>query len=308
MNGFVSSPSDISTNLQELIRLIDQRASSDGTFVSSVPGLYFRRASHVSELNHTVHMPSLYVVAQGSKTAMLAGENYVYDPTTYMVTSVQLPVTGKITQASSELPYLSLQLSISPDAILDIIKKSPPPCNVKTGRGILVSQFDPLLLDALLRLVRLSDTPADIQFLAPLITHETLYRVLQGEQGALIRQFAVVGSYAHSISKAIHLITRDYSKPLVIEELAKEVNMSPSSLHKHFKKVTAISPLQYQKAIRLQAARRLLLSEGLEAATVGFRVGYESPSQFSREYGRMFGRPPMSDVKHLRNSLSVSVD
>ncbi|MDY7990315.1 AraC family transcriptional regulator [Paenibacillus polymyxa] len=301
-------PSDISTNLQELIHLIHQHASSDGTFVSSVPGLYFRRASHVSELNHTVHMPSLYVVAQGSKTAMLAGENYVYDPTTYMVTSVQLPVIGKITQASSELPYLSLQLSISPDVILDIIKKSPPQCTVKTGRGILVSQFDPLLLDALLRLVRLSDTPADIQFLAPLITHEILYRVLQGEQGALIRQFAVVGSYAHSISQAIHLITRDYSKPLVIEELAKEVNMSPSSLHKHFKKVTAISPLQYQKAIRLQTARRLLLSEGLEAANAGFRVGYESPSQFSREYGRMFGRPPMSDVKHLRNSLSVSVD
>nr|WP_229696469.1 AraC family transcriptional regulator [Paenibacillus albidus] len=295
----------MSPHLQELIQRIQRHASSDGTFGSSVPGLYFRCASHLSELHHTVHRPSLYVVAQGSKTATLAGENYVYDPTTYMVTSVQLPVIGQITQASPQFPYLSLQLSISPDVILDIIKKSTSQYNGKTGRGILVSQSDPPLLDALLRLVRLLDTPADMEYLAPLITREIFYRILQGEQGALIRQFAVVGSYAHGISKAIHLITRDYAKPLVIEELAKEVNMSPSSLHKHFKKVTAISPLQYQKAIRLQTARRLLLSDGLEAANVGFRVGYESPSQFSREYGRMFGRPPMSDVKHLRNSLST---
>ncbi|MFD1775063.1 AraC family transcriptional regulator [Paenibacillus rhizophilus] len=301
-------PSMISAHLQELILLIQRHAPSDGTHASAVPELCFRRASHVSEPKHTVNMPSLYVVAQGSKTATLAGENYVYDPTTYMVTSVHLPVIGKITQASPQLPYLSLQLSISPDVILDIIHMSSSQWNGKTGRGILVSQSDPPLLDGLLRLVRLLDTPEDIQFLAPLITREILYRVLKGEQGALIRQFVIAGSYAHSISKAIHLINRDYSKPLVIEELAKEANMSPSSLHKHFKKVTAISPLQYLKAIRLQTARRLLLSEGLEAADAGFRVGYESPSQFSREYARMFGRPPMNDVKHLRNTFSVRVD
>lgn len=265
-------------------------------------------AQVVSEPKHTVNMPSLYVVAQGSKTATLAGENYVYDPTTYMVTSVHLPVIGKITQASPLLPYLSLQLSISPDVILDIIQMSSPQWNGKTGRGILVSQSDSPLLDGLLRLVRLLDTPEDIEFLAPLITREILYRVLKGEQGALIRQFAIAGSYAYNISKVIHLINRDYSKPLVIEELANEANMSPSSLHKHFKKVTAISPLQYQKAIRLQTARRLLLSEGLEAAAAGFLVGYESPSQFSREYSRMFGRSPMNDVKHLRKILNVPVD
>lgn len=307
MNDLVY-PSKISAHLQELILLIQRHAPSDGTHASPVPELCFRRASHVSEPKHTLNMPSLYVVAQGSKTAMLAGENYVYDPTTYMVTSVHLPVIGKITQASPQLPYLSLQLSISPDVILDIIHMSSSQWNGKTGRGILVSQSDPPLLDGLLRLVRLLDTPEDIQFLAPLITREILYRVLKGEQGALIRQFAIAGSYAHSISKAIHLINRNYSKPLVIEELAKEVNMSPSSLHKHFKKVTAISPLQYLKAIRLQTARRLLLSEGLEAADAGFSVGYESPSQFSREYVRMFGRPPMNDVKHLRNTFNVRVD
>ncbi|ANY66644.1 AraC family transcriptional regulator [Paenibacillus sp. BIHB 4019] len=307
MHNFVHPPK-ISAHLQELILLIQRHAPSDGKHATAVPDLCFRRASHMSEPTHTVNMPSLYVVAQGSKTAMLGGENYVYNPATYMVTSVHLPVIGKITLASPHVPYLSLHLSINPDEILDIIHKSSSQWNGKTERGILVSQSDHLLLDGLLRLVRLLDTPEDIQFLAPLITREILYRLLQGEQGALIRQFAIVGSYAHSISKTINLINRDYSKPLVIEELAKAANMSPSSLHKHFKRITAISPLQYQKAIRLQTARRLLLSEGLEAADAGFRVGYESPSQFSREYGRMFGRPPMNDVKHQRNALSAPVD
>ncbi|WP_226002150.1 AraC family transcriptional regulator [Paenibacillus sp. BJ-4] len=293
---------------EELIYLIQRHAPSDGTHASAIPELRFRRASHVSEPKHTVNSPSLYMIAQGSKTATLAGENYIYDPTSYLVSSVHLPVIGKITQASPQLPYLSLQLSISPDIILEIIKESDPQWNEKTGRGILVNQSNPLLLDALLRLIKVLDTPKDIGFLAPLIIREILYRVLQGEQGALIRQFAVVGSYAHSISKAIHLINRDYAKPLVIEQLAKEVNMSSSSLHKHFKKVTAISPLQYQKVIRLQAARRLLLSDGLAAADASFRVGYESPSQFSREYSRMFGRSPMNDVKHLRDAISVPVD
>ncbi|KUP21251.1 AraC family transcriptional regulator [Paenibacillus sp. DMB5] len=298
----------ISAYLEELIVLIKRQTPSDGTHISAIPELCLRRASQMSEPMHTVNMPSLYVVVQGSKTAALAGENYVYDPTKYMITSVHLPVIGQITQASPKLPYLSLQLSINPEVILEIIHKSRIQWKGKTGRGIWVGQSDPLLLDGLLRLTRLLDTPGDIEFLAPLIIREIFYRLLQSEQGSLIRQSAVTGSYAHGISKVIHLIKRDYSKPLVIEELAKEANMSPSSLHKHFKKVTAISPLQYQKAIRLQTARRLLLSEGLEAADAGFRVGYESPSQFSREYVRMFGRPPMSDVKHLRNSFVVLVD
>ncbi|WP_310829558.1 AraC family transcriptional regulator [Paenibacillus pedocola] len=302
------SPLKISSRLEELTLLIARHAPSDGTHTSAVPELCFRRASQVSEPMHTVNLPSLYVVAQGSKTATLAGEDYKYDPSTYMVSSVHLPVVGQITEASPELPYLSLQLLISPDVILDVIHRNSSEWKGKTGRGILVSQSAPPLLDGLLRLVRLLDTPEDIEVLAPLIIREILYRVLKDEQGALIRQFAVAGSYAHSISKVIHLINRDYAKPLVIEELAKEANMSPSSLHKHFRKVTAVSPLQYQKAIRLQTARRMLLSEGLEAADAGFLVGYESPSQFSREYSRMFGRPPMSDVKQLRRIISAPVD
>lgn len=293
----------ISTYQQELARLIQRHTPMDGTHTTAIPELRFRRASQELEPTHTVNMPSLYVIAQGSKTATLAGENYRYDSATYMVTSVHLPVIGKITQASSQLPYLSLQLSLSPDVLLDIVNKTSPKRSGETGRGILVNPSTTPLLEAIHRLVQLLDTSMDIPMLAPLIIREIFYRVLQGEQGALLRQFAVIGSYAQGISKAIHLINRDYSKPLVINELANKVSMSVTSLHKHFKRVTAMSPLQYQKIIRLQTARRLLLTEGLDAATAGFRVGYESPSQFNREYARLFGRPPISDIKYLRDSL-----
>ncbi|QUL54786.1 AraC family transcriptional regulator [Paenibacillus tritici] len=304
MNG-ISSLSTLSVHLQELILLIQRHAPSEGTHASSVPELCFRHASQVSEPRHSVNTPSLYVIVQGSKTATLAGDTYLCSPASYIVSPVHLPVVGMITEASPELPYLSLQLSIRPEVILDIMHRSSTQRDTKTERGILLGQSDTPLLEGLVRLVRLLDTPEDIEFLAPMIIREILYRVMKGDQGAFLSRFSIAGSYSYNISNVIQRINRDYSKPLVIEELAKEAHMSPSSLHKHFKKVTAISPLQYQKAIRLQHARRLLLSEGLEAADAGFRVGYESPSQFSREYARMFGRSPMNDVKHLRNTLSV---
>jgi AraC-like DNA-binding protein len=306
MNQLIAPPA-IAAYQQELAMLIQRHSPSDGTHASALPELRFRRSSHVSEPIHTINMPSLCVIAQGSKTATLAGESYRYDPATYFVSSVHLPIIGKITEATPQVPYLSLQLDFNADIILDIVKETNQKWNGKTERAILVNKFTPPLLDAILRLVKLLDTPGDIPILAPLIIREILYRVLQGEQGELIKQFAYIGSQAYRISKAIHLINSDYSKPLLIEELAKEVNMSPSSLHKHFKKVTTLSPLQYQKILRLQVARRLLLTESLDAADAGFRVGYESPSQFSREYARMFGRPPSSDVKHLRNLLNVPV-
>ncbi|MBB3131182.1 AraC-like DNA-binding protein [Paenibacillus rhizosphaerae] len=293
-------------HVSELARLIARYALVDGVHTTAIPGLCFRRLSKESEPTHTINMPSLYIIAQGSKTAALAGDSFLLEPGTYMVTSVHLPVIGKIIEASPEIPYLSLALTLSPDVLVDINKKSSPSPQEKGetgGRGILVQPSTPPLLDAVLRLVRLLETPADIEMLAPLVIREIFYRVLQGEQGALIRQFAVIGSYAQGISSAIHRINRDYSQPLVIEALAAQVNMSPTTFHKQFKRVTAMSPLQYQKTIRLQTARRLLLTEGLDAATAGFRVGYESPSQFSREYARLFGRPPMSDVQHLRDSL-----
>lgn len=294
---------DITSYQHELAQLIQRHAATDGSHDTAVDAVRFLRSSSVMEPIHSVSRPSICIVAQGAKTAELREERYVYDPTAYLVTSVQLPIIGRIVQASPEAPFLSLQLTFGTDDILNIVREADSNRHGELGRGIMVNRTTPELLEPILRLVKLLDKPEDIPFLAPLIVKEILYRVLKGEQGALIKQFAVSGSYANRIAKAILHLKQNYAKPVSIEELSKEVNLSPSALHKYFKQVTNLSPLQYQKIIRLQEARRFLLTESLSAADAGFRVGYESPTQFSREYSRMFGRPPLSDIKHLRNSI-----
>ncbi len=290
---------------KELALLLSSLVSSDGIHTTAIPALRLIRASNVSEPLHAIYEPSLLMIAQGSKIVMLANETYQYDPACYLVTSVQLPITGQIIQATPQEPYLCVQLSFSTDQILDIIKTSDQPWKGKMDscRGLVVNKTTSYLLDSMLRLVRLLNTPQDIPVLSPLFIREILYRISQNDQGYLIKQFAIIGSHAHSISKIISLINNEFSKPLRIDELAANVNMSTSSLHSHFRKVTAMSPLQYQKMIRLQEARRLLLSESINVAEVSFHVGYESPSQFSREYARMFGLPPLSDINRLRTSL-----
>lgn len=296
----------ITTYQEELVSIINGIAREDGLHTTAIPTLKLFRASNISEPLHTIYEPSLLVIAQGSKIVTLADENYQYDSTSYLVASVHLPITGQIIQASPEEPYFCVQINFNTEQILDIIKESDDVWNGKkdSGRGIVVNKINSHLLDAVLRLVRLLHTPKDIPVLSPLIIREILYRILQDSQGNLIKQFAMIGSHAHCIAKVIQFINSNFSKPLRIEDLAKKVNMSTSSLHNQFKKVTAMSPLQYQKLIRLQEARRLLFSESAEAANIGFQVGYESPSQFSREYARMFGLPPISDINRLRNSLS----
>ncbi|MFX3673643.1 MAG: AraC family transcriptional regulator N-terminal domain-containing protein [Paenisporosarcina sp.] len=298
---------EITRQQQELARLIDRHTPSSGTHDTAISSLKFFRYDGEPQPIYSVYDPALCIVAQGSKLVMLGQECYHYNPTSYLVASVNLPITGQIIQAAPQHPYLSLQLNFRPDQIVDIIKASQSEWDHKegSGRGLLVSQTRPSLLDAVLRLVRLLDTERDIPVLAPLVIREILYRILQDEQGGVsIRQFAVSGSHAERIAKVISLINRDFAKPLRIDELARVARMSPSSLHVHFKEVTAMSPLQYQKQVRLQEARRLLLLDIPEAANAGFQVGYESPSQFSREYSRMFGLPPLSDIKRLRESLA----
>lgn len=296
----------ITTYQEELVSMINGIVREDGLHTTAIPTLQLFRASNISEPLHTIYEPSLLVIAQGSKIVTLADENYQYDSTSYLVASVHLPITGQIIQASPEEPYFCVQINFNTEQILDIIKESDDVWNGKkdSGRGIVVNKINSDLLDAVLRLVRLLHTPKDIPVLSPLIIREILYRILQDSQGNLIKQFAMIGSHAHCIAKVIQFINSNFSKPLRIEDLAKKVNMSTSSLHNQFKKVTAMSPLQYQKLIRLQEARRLLFTESSEAANIGFQVGYESPSQFSREYARMFGLPPISDINRLRNSLS----
>jgi AraC-like DNA-binding protein len=291
---------------EKLVSMINGIVREDGLYATTIPALELFRASNVSEPLHTIYKPSLLVIVQGSKIVTLADENYKYDPASYLVASVHLPITGQIIQASPEKPYLCVQINFNTEQILDIVKESDEVWSGKkdSGRGIVVNEINSDLLDAVLRLVKLLYTPKDIPILSPLIIREILYRILQDRQGDLIKQFAMIGSHAHCIAKVIQFINSNYSKSMKIEDLARKVNMSTSSLHNQFKKVTAMSPLQYQKLIRLQEARRLLFSESAEAADVSFQVGYESPSQFSREYARMFGLPPISDIKRLRDSLS----
>jgi AraC-like DNA-binding protein len=243
-------------------------------------------------------------VAQGTKLVMLAQDGYQYDPAHYLVVSVDLPISGEIIQAIPEYPYLCLRLDFDPKKIFDIIKETDQKSSKKgdSKQGLFVSKKNSFLLDAVLRLVRLLDVPQDIPVLTPLVIREILYRILQDEQGDSVKQIAMIGSHAQRIAKVIHLIKRDFAKPLRIEELALTANISSSSLHHHFKQVTKMTPLQYQKQLRLQEARRLMLSEVADAANAGFQVGYESPSQFSRDYSRMFGLPPISDIKRLCES------
>ncbi|MGG1597413.1 AraC family transcriptional regulator [Paenibacillus naphthalenovorans] len=295
--------SDIITKQQdELVQIIERYSTKDGVHQTAIPSLFFMRDSNATVPRHGVYKPSLCIVVQGAKEVWLAQEHFRYSPTDYLVASVHLPVITQVTEATPDVPYLGFKLEFTANQILEVLRDSEirvrPRENAK--RGMFVSRIELPLLDAVIRLARLLDNPKDIPILAPLFTKEILYRVLQGRQGVMLEQIAIEGSSAHQIKDVIEHITNNFDKSFRIEELAEKVNMSVSSLHRHFKEVTAMSPIQYQKQLRLREARRLLLTESADATDVAFRVGYESPSQFSREYSRMFGFPPREDIKRLR--------
>jgi AraC-like DNA-binding protein len=304
----MQASSNLEQALQHAARLIRRHAPANGTYRTPIESLTLMHADHLSEPLESVYKPSICIVVQGAKTASLNHETYRYDPSTYLITSVELPISGSIIEASPDAPYLSLKLTFDADVILDIAKEMehPAPATPAAGRGIAVNRTSAALLDGIVRLLQLLDAPDDIPVLAPLIMREILYRVLQGEQAGSLHAFAAIGSHAHNIARAIRLMNRQYDRPLAVEELARSVNMSASAFHKHFKRVTSMSPLQYQKTVRLQEARRLLLTEAMQASDAAFRVGYESPSQFSREYSRMYGRPPMLDIQEQRGSIAGS--
>ncbi|MGG3916022.1 AraC family transcriptional regulator [Rossellomorea vietnamensis] len=294
----------------ELTQLIENHTGNDGIHPTNIPSLSFTRFSDLIGPSYGVYKPSLCLIVQGSKEVLLAQESYVYSPADYLVASVNLPITGQVTKASPEAPYLALKLELTPSEILEVLREYEMGVDKKENakRGMYVSKIEASLLDAVTRLVRLLDTPKDIKVIAPLIVKEIIYRVLQGEHGGMLKQIAIEGSSTHLISDAIEHIMKNYDQSLKIEVLAEIANMSVSSLHRHFKEVTAMSPIQFQKQLRLQEARSLLLSESGDAAAVGFRVGYESPSQFSREYSRMFGLPPKEDIKRLRGSNNKAIN
>jgi AraC-like DNA-binding protein len=295
--------------LAELAERIERFAPQDGTHTTSIGSLHLHRSSAPSEPIRLVHQPALAMIAQGAKRVMLADEVYHYGPAHFLIVSVNLPVSSQIVQASPKAPYLGLKIDLDPGVISDLLlDMQPPGARDRTpSRGLAVSRIEAPLLDAVLRLLQLLDTPQDIAILAPLMLREITYRLLMGEQGARLRQIAAEDGQAQRIAAAIHWLQQNFTRPLRIEALARQVHLSASALHHQFKAVTAMSPLQYQKQLRLQEARRLMLAEALDAATAGYRVGYESPSQFSREYRRLFGAPPQTDVASLREKHTLSI-
>lgn len=287
--------------IKELAELIKRNITTDGTYETSIPGLRFVRTSQISEPVYSVYEPSLCVVAQGTKLVMLGEESYQYNAASYLTASVHLPITGQVVMASPEKPYLCVNLQLDMNQIFEVLQSSSQVITSdSTGRGLGVSLVNESLMEAVLRLIRLLETPQDIPFIAETIKREIIYRILQNDENDSLKHFALIGSQAQRIAKVIEVLNREFAQPLKVDDLAKKARMSSSSFYHHFKEITGMSPIQYQKQLRLQEARRLLLTESLEAAEAAFQVGYESPSHFSREYSRKFGMPPIKDIKRLR--------
>jgi AraC-like DNA-binding protein len=285
----------------ELAERIVRHVAEDGR-VEAAPGLYLFRYSSPTGPLYAVSEPSFCVIVQGSKELFLGGERYRYDPSHYLLVSAEVPAVGHIVEARRDRPYLAVRLVLDPAVVTAVLTDASlgDSRSIGADKAVAVSRLDASLLDAVVRLVRLVDTPRDYGVLAPLAAREIVYRLALGDQGRRLRQIAVIDGRAHQIVRAIALLRQDYDKPLRIPGLARQLGMSVSGLHHHFKAVTAMSPLQFQKQLRLQEARRLLLAGDVDAATAGYQVGYDDPSHFSREYKRQFGQPPMRDVKRLR--------
>ncbi|MFN4230440.1 AraC family transcriptional regulator N-terminal domain-containing protein [Parvibaculum sp.] len=295
--------------LSELASLIDRYAPMEGAGPTALPRLHLARVTNPTEPMHALQQPALCIAAQGRKRMILGERIYGYEPSNYLLVSADLPVVGCVMEASPERPYLGMRLDLDPAAlaslILDMDGDTKP--GEAPGSAIIMSALDDALLDAAIRLLRLLERPEDAPILAPLIEREIHYRLLRGEEAARLRQIALADSKFNQVNRAICWIKQNYARPFRIETVAAEARMSPSSLHEHFKAVTAMSPLQYQKQIRLQEARRLIMAQAVDAATAAHLVGYDSPSQFSREYSRLFGAPPMRDAERLRASPEAGV-
>lgn len=288
----------------ELAGLVGRHTDSkgDGLHSTAIAPLGFLRESDTSRVMQGVIKPILVIVVQGKKEVLLDEKTYPYGVAQYLVVSVDLPMHGYAIEATPDQPYLSFTLDLDPVQLCEIIAQTNLGVDRKDNsvRGWFITDAEPSLIDCAIRLTQLLDSPQDIAFLTPTIVREIYYRLLVGEQGEAVRQIATSGSKMQRIAEAIKLIKADFSKPLRIEHLAEYTNMSISSFHRHFKEVTSMSPLQYQKQLRLLTARQMMLVENADAAQAAYQVGYESPSQFSREYSRMFGAPPIRDIERLR--------
>lgn len=293
--------------IAELSALIHRHVVGTGICSTAMPHVSLIRADAPSTPTPAVYEASLCIIAQGSKRVSIGEHSVVYDAAHYLLVSVDLPLVGHVLDASPERPYLCCKIDLDASILADLMAIEGGGV-VRTDLPVLgVYPGDTDLIDAACRLVGLLDRPDTIRALAPLIEREILYRLLTGPHGPMLRHVATAGSHLNQVSRAIAAIRRRFDAPIRIDDVAAEAGMSSSSLHVHFKAITRMTPLEYQKQLRLQEARRLMLTEGATASTAGFAVGYESPSQFSREYRRLFGAPPRADIERLHAAPAAAM-
>jgi AraC-like DNA-binding protein len=303
IQGPAVGTTQIMTMKVELATRIDRVVAGDGAFATAIPRLFIGKVSRLLHPVHMVYEPALCVIAQGSKRVLLGEEVYVYDSSKYLVFAQNLPVVGHVLGASPDAPHFAMRLNLDVKEVTALaleLGMVGRPTGRTAERGIFTGDLTMTLLEPVIRLVGLLETPEDIPTLAPLAIREIVYRLLKSENGWRLAQLAMVESHSQRVSQVIDVLGKRYPEPLRIEDLARQVHWSVSALHHHFKAITAMSPLQYQKQLRLQEARRVMLSENVDAATAGHRVGYGSQFQFNREYSRFFGAPPARDIKRLR--------
>ncbi|EIA3183687.1 TPA: AraC family transcriptional regulator N-terminal domain-containing protein [Vibrio parahaemolyticus] len=303
-----SSPTSLPSRAfatQKLAKLIDRWTGNANQYDTPISGLRFSRWTTPTPPTSYTHNPGICLIAQGRKRVLLAEESFIYDANHFLISSVDLPIIANIIEASEEQPYLGLIMELDLTEISQLIVDSELAFtqSKEAQKGIAVGELSESLLDAFVRLAELLDEGQNIKILAPIIKREIFYRLLMSEQGTRLHQIVTAGSHSHQIAKAIDWLKNNFVKPLSVGDLASYTGMSKSSFYTHFRSMTSMTPLQFQKKLRLSEARRLMLTENLDAMAATFKVGYESPSQFSREYSRLFGAPPSKDIKLLRENL-----
>jgi len=291
-------------NRKELVERISQTLPQDG-HVEAFPGLVLFRSSVVDRSVFNVMEPALCVIAQGAKEIQVGDEVFRYDPGHYLITTVGLPTVGRIVEASKERPYLGLRFYLEPTLVTSFTLESGIESHRRdsAASAMSVKPLENSLLDAVVRMVRLMDRPNDVKALSPLIIKEIVFRLLLDGQGPRLRHLTAEQDHSRRISRAIQEVRKNISQPLKIDDIARRLGMSVSGFHHQFKSVTSMSPIQFQKQLRLQEARRLMLGEDLDAASAGIKVGYDDPSYFNREYKKHFGAPPQRDIARLRSSI-----
>lgn len=302
----MSEQNELETMRIEVCDKITRLTGGQKVMDTPIAGLGLRRWTAPTEPASYINEPSVCLSVQGAKRVLLGDETYIYNAQNYLITSIDVPVVANIIEASEEKPYLAIVYKLDLKMVSEMLADNDIPVSDarQSARGMAVSRVSGPLLNAFSRMIDLLDEPESIPVIAPLIHKEILFRLLKGEQGRRIRQIAMGTTHNYQVSKAIKWLKENFDQPLKVDDLASHASMSTSSLHQHFRMLTSMSPLQYQKWLRLHEARRLMLAESMDAANAAFQVGYESPSHFSREYKRLFGNPPLRDIKQMNEQAA----